>query len=301
MTRRSTRSNFVGSLALALSFALPLSVVSTLTASHADAFQAKHTRSGKVVRWQSASIELTISPSIDAVAPGARHALEIALEGWSHTPHAPKVVLKNGTASQKPGNDGTNLVYYAPEGFVPAGRALAVTLLTFDEATGQIVDADIVINGRRGLELLAASAEASPGAHPVSTEGGSQHDDEDAAFDLAHVFAHETGHALGLSDEPTNTAALMYPFTMPGDASHREPAADDAAGIAEAYAAPPPDTSTPPHAGCSVGSAPSKALPSGFPVAFSTVALLTIARLERGLRGPRGARGHSYRRNLRAS
>ena len=250
----------------------------TLAGGNADAFEAKHTPSGKPVRWGTDTVELTISPSIDAVAPGARQALETAIQGWSRAPHAPKIVLRSGGADMKPAYDGTNLVYYAPEGFLPAGRALAVTVLTFDDVTGEILDADIVINGRRGLEVLAESAKAASGAHAVSTEGGSESEHEGASFDLAHVFAHETGHVLGLSDEPKNADALMFPFTMPGDASHRLPSDDDVAGVAQAYAGPSP-AAAPAHGGCAVSRDSSSAWPIGF---FATFALMiAVARAKR--------------------
>ena len=258
----------------------------TLAVGNADAFEAKHTKSGKPVRWGTSTVELTISPSIDAVAPGARQALEIAIEGWSRAPHAPKIVVRSGAAEMKPSYDHTNLVYYAPDGFVPAGRALAVTVLTFDEATGDILDADIVINGRRGLELLEESAKAASGAHAVSTEGGSEREHEGASFDLAHVFAHETGHALGLSDEPKDAEALMYPFTMPGDASHRLPSDDDVAGVAQSYAGSSPAVA-PSHGGCAVGRESSSSPPWAF---LGSIALvISIARAKSAKRAQRAA------------
>lgn len=273
---------------------LPLAVASLiltaalLAGGSASAFEAKHTQSGKPVRWGADTVELVLSPSIDAIAPGAREALESALSGWAGASHAPKLVLRTGTADLKPAYDGTNLVYYAPDGFAPAGSALAVTVLSFDDATGEILDADIIINGRRGLEVLPGSAVADVDAHAVSTEGGSEggSDDEHVgeAFDLEHVFAHEAGHLLGLNDEPANAKALMYPFTMPGDASMRLPSDDDIAGIAESYSGPSPAASAG-HGGCATSGGSSA---SSRAALLGTLAMLIVIALRACLSSSRG-------------
>ena len=42
----------------------------------------------------------------------------------------------------KPGFDEKNGVFYMSGGYAPAGRALAITVLTYDNASGRILDAD---------------------------------------------------------------------------------------------------------------------------------------------------------------
>ena len=59
--------------------------------------------------------------------------------------------------------------------------------------------------------------------------------DVGSLYDLHHVIAHELGHSLGMNDEMERKDALMYRYTAPNDASMREPASDDVAGLAELY------------------------------------------------------------------
>jgi hypothetical protein len=49
------------------------------------------------------------------------------------------------------------------------------------------------------------------------------------------VIAHELGHSLGMNDEMGRKDALMYRYSAPNDATIRQPASDDIAGLAELY------------------------------------------------------------------
>lgn len=104
--------------------------------------------------------------------------------------------------------------------YVGAGSTLAVTTLTFEAQTGQILDVDVDVNSFSG-DLTTS--------------------DLDVRADLQSIVTHEAGHFLGLghSDDPT---ATMHSAYSPGDLSFRSLGADDQAGICAAY---PPDRSAP--------------------------------------------------------
>lgn len=218
-----------------------------LTASSAaSAYSVKKTSHGDLVHWETETVAFTIDPSVDANVEAGKAATETAMKSWSGTAGAPdiEVIASDKTSPTTPSFDRKNGVFYAVGGYEPAGRALAITVLTYDNASGKILDADVVFNGAYRFEVLgnqklnAAKLPTLAGtnttdtiAHGDDTDAG----DLDSIYDLHHVVAHELGHSLGMNDEMGNRGALMYRYTAPNDASLREPASDDLTGLAELY------------------------------------------------------------------
>lgn len=188
-----------------------------LSSRSAGAFQLKQAAHGQTVHWGGPTMTFVVDPSVEAAVPGGAAAVASALAAWSGVSGAPTLVVTAGPGGGKAAVDGVNTVLLAPEGFAPAGAALAVTLVTFDDETGEILDADIVVNGAYAFAVLAAGAR-SEGATPMPVEGATSIVATAGTFDLFHVLAHETGHALGLGDTGDDNA-VMYAYTTPGDAA----------------------------------------------------------------------------------
>ena len=207
-----------------------------LVSRSAGAFELKHAANGQTAHWGGPTMTFVVDPSIEAAVPGGAAAVEEALMAWSGLSGAPQLVWTTGPGGGKAAVDGVNTVLFAPDGFGPAGAALAVTVLTFDEDTGEILDADIVVNGVYAFAVLAADAR-STGETAISMEGATTLAATAGTFDLFHVVAHETGHSLGLGDVASGDA-VMYAYTTPGDAAYRAPVGDDEAGLEAIYGAP---------------------------------------------------------------
>ncbi len=209
----------------------------------------KKTSRGELVHWEERTVKYTIDPSVDRAVVQGTDATLAAMESWSGTVGAPdlEVAPVDATSPTSPGFDQKNGVFYMSGGYAPAGRALAITVLTYDNTTGKILDADVIFNGVYSFQVLDApgapgfTKESPTAAHPSNTDGIG-HDTEtsidrsrDSVYDLHHVIAHELGHSLGMNDETGRKDALMYRYSVPNDASIRQPAADDIAGLAELY------------------------------------------------------------------
>lgn len=240
----------------------------------ADAYELKQTKTGAFERWDGGSVPFVIDPSVAKAAPGAIEAVEAALTAWSGQGGAPLLTSSVGPGGGKVADDGRNTILYAPEGYAPAGDALAITIVTVEDVSGTILDTDIVINGAYDFGVLAESARSDGGA--VCTEGG---DDTlpSGHFDVQHVVSHEIGHALGLADVQNDAHAVMYLYTSPNDASNRAPTPDDLQGLDSLYGGPLK------RSGCGATIAGGSAPCSTWPVATTLAAFAVVAVRRRRL------------------
>lgn len=222
-------------------------VLAAFGASDAHAFVVKKTAKGELVHWDQRTVDYTFDPSVETNVANAVSATNHAMASWSGTVGAPDLAGHAAATvadpPKKPGFDQKNGVFFMPGGYAPAGRALAITVLTYDNTSGRILDADIIVNGSYkfavlGAALDVASQEKVGSAHPSTTDGITHQEEAqtvDTVYDLHHVVAHELGHSLGMNDEMERKDALMYRYTSPADATLRAPASDDIAGLAELY------------------------------------------------------------------
>jgi hypothetical protein len=227
--------------------------IAALTAtSAASAYSVKKTSHGDLVHWETNTVSFTIDPSVEANVSAGVNATETAMKSWSGSEGAPdiEVISRDANSPTAPSFDRKNGVFFAVGGYEPAGRALAITVLTYDNASGKILDADVVFNGSYQFRVLGTQTLDSAqlpkaslvGSDTVTHEETADEGDPESIYDLHHVVAHELGHSLGMNDEMGNKSALMYRYTAPNDASLRAPATDDLTGLAELYENAPKST-----------------------------------------------------------
>ncbi len=252
-------------------------------ARDASAFEVKHAPSGADVHWASKTVTFELTKSLDEL-PGASEAVPRALAAWGGIAGAPTLAVATTDDDIRPGNDGHNIVYFAKHGYPAAGSALAVSILSFDATTGELVDTDIVINGGYDFALLPDGTVAAPGAARVGTDGDGEPPWRAGTFDLIEVLSHEVGHCLGLAHDMNDAAAIMFPMVAPNDVSRRDPSSDDVAGVVSDYASvtlSSEDTTS--QGGCSAGAAPLKSGASWM-AAVALAGVAAAARRRRSLR-----------------
>lgn len=167
-------------------------------------------------------------------------------------------------------HDGENRIVFREDVWpedMPFGT-LAVTTVVYRRLSGELLDADIDLNG---VEYTWTDTD----------------DPARALTDVQNTLTHELGHLLGLA-HAGDPAATMYAESAPGDLDKRTLAEDDIEGLCFVYpegllSPDAPLLSSPPLTGCAVSRGP------GAPAPASLLALAwIIARRRRAAR--RGAR-----------
>lgn len=156
----------------------------------------KHTDEGGAVRWRERTMNVYIDDSVDALGPKAEQAVRAAFGAWtasgSQLPSLNFVSARGIRASIKP--DGKNSVVFAPIEVPGHERDLAITLTYSDERSGDIIEADIVINARYPYALLGD--EIGPPAVSERREGSSPAEpraEEDVAPDADRTVGAQVG------------------------------------------------------------------------------------------------------------
>ncbi len=183
------------------------------------------------------------------------------------------------------GTQATLIVFYENEWPFesPLGNPFAATGLWYDTETGEILDADIALNGFD----YTWSTVSAPGS-----------------VDVASIVAHEAGHVLGLGESEV-AEATMFGFATVGETTKRDLAEDDVQGLCTLYPAgaePEPCPPAPgPQALCESPEACGCIMVgtrSGATGAIAVIATLFLALFvtswSQGSRSRRLQRGHGY-------
>jgi hypothetical protein len=259
---------------------LALLTASLLAEGTASAFHVRKTASGTPVHWEAETITVVVDPSVAQLEPRALDAARRAFAAWGDVQGAgaPSVVLTDGAADEvgyRDGDDNKNTLRYEPDGYAPAGGALAITVLTFD-AEGKIVDADIVINGGGSRGFAVLDEGEAEGKGPDGDEGKA------GSYDVEDVLTHEAGHFFGLAHNDGAADATMYYATARGETKKRILSADDEDGLRSLY---PEQQSGGVAAACSARPGSGETAPGAAGAGLLAAAFLASARRRRGPSG----------------
>lgn len=140
--------------------------------------QEKVTQQGKPERWKRRDVVIAVDSSVDQLGPLAQDAIQRAFGAWlgvgADLPNLTFKSAKGLVASQTP--DGVNSVLLAPIDIPGHQNDLAVTIGFADPTTGELVEADIVINSRHPFAVLDQSG------YPI-TDNTSDGDDDPGTDD----------------------------------------------------------------------------------------------------------------------
>lgn len=248
-----------------------LAALCTLVPDQAQAYTINETEHGRRIRWAEPAVVMQVEPAIAEMLPAGqvRRALEISMDAWRGYDGVPSLEVSTALpgALGHTGKGPTNGIYL-PRVWPHEPSKLAITVVTYEMASGRLLDADIVVNPDVAFALIDEDT-------PVT-----------GVYDLAAVLTHEMGHVLGLGESEDDRMATMWPYADQGDTHQRTLTQDDEDGILDAYDGPPPL----PAAACAqmtVGGAGRHATPVW--LAFLSVLVLGWLALRTPARARRGA------------
>jgi hypothetical protein len=218
-----------------------LAAIFAVIAAAADAYQLRRDSSGEPVRWGNrAEFVLDERAAADLGEPQTYAAVQAALASFRDATTGVELSVRSGQTygvgySPAPGAPNQSEVVVLKE-WPYDENAIAVTVVTVDTRSHQIVDADIALNAEG--HTFRALAEAPRGYE---------------FDDIQNTLTHELGHALGLAHNPAEPKAVMYPSASKGETSKRRLSSDDQAGLEVLYSklTAPPSEGALPAVGCS--------------------------------------------------
>lgn len=110
---------------------------------------------GQPERWWGDRVAVTLDGSLEALGPAGEDAVIRAFGNWGVALDVPGFVFDSRPRAEVPGEpDGENRVYYAPIEIAGHEQDLAITVSYVDNATGEILEADVIVNSRHRFAVL---------------------------------------------------------------------------------------------------------------------------------------------------
>jgi hypothetical protein len=234
----------------------------------------KQSPSGQELHWEKKTLTVYLDKSLDKVGPGARDAVMQAFGQWvASEERLPDLTFDSGETSATPQKDGKSTVSYGRITAPGHERDLAITISYSNDKSGEIVEADIILNSLYPIAVLNAKP-ATPAATPNTSDkhhdpthahgptaseirGSEEPMDCRNRYDAQNVTTHEVGHFFGLGEDPIERRATMFQTIDQCEMHKRMLALTDVGAMTTLYAkSPDREEATAGTSACSFGRAP---------------------------------------------
>jgi hypothetical protein len=226
----------------------------------------RSTPSGQQVHWSKNAVTIYIDDSLKHLGPGADEAVMQAFGQWVGSDQKlPGLSFDTGKTSAEPKQDGMSTVSYAKIQVPGHEHDVAITMTYSNDKTGEIVEADVVLNALYPMGTLTPKAPSKANDDKNEDDDKNNHnwrsqeESVDCAnrYDAQNVVSHEAGHFFGLGEDMTERNATMFLSIDKCETHKRVLGATDTTAITTLYAAnqDPEEAKAGPRA-CSFGVAP---------------------------------------------
>lgn len=201
--------------------------------------------------WQKKSVTVYLDPSLERLSPHADEAVMQAFGSWvASDQRLPSLAFDTGGTSPQPKQDGKSTVSYAPITTPGHEKDVAITVTYSNDKTGEILEADMILNALYPMGVLSGKPKEQGGARAMEA------DDCQSRYDAQNVATHEAGHFFGLGEDMTEHAATMFLSIGQCEMHKRELAATDVGAMTQLYAQVSAEEGSGGPRACSFGRAP---------------------------------------------
>jgi hypothetical protein len=214
----------------------------------------RQSKNGQHQHWRRPGLTVYLDPTLQRMGPAASDAVMQAFGHWVQSaPGLPNLAFDTGATSAISKQDGLSTVSYGRIDVPGHERDLAITVTYAKAETGEVVEADIVVNSIYPVGVLTPKqhgkqSESNRNGKDESgreSRGVDEADDCKDRYDLQNIVTHEAGHFFGLGEDPVERNATMFQTIDQCETHKRALSATDVGAVSALYAesAPPGETS----------------------------------------------------------
>lgn len=213
----------------------------------------KQSGEGHELLWKQPTVTVHLDDSLSKLGPQGSDAVVQAFGQWLGSDRKlPALSFDTVRGHAEPKQDGKNTVSYSAIKVPGHEHDVAITITYANDKTGEIVEADVVLNARYSMGVLTPKAKG-PGSSGKADEAM----DCQNRYDAQNVVTHEAGHFFGLGEDMTERDSTMFLSIDQCETHKRLLSSSDVGALTTLYAAnEAPEQSGGSAAGCSFGGAP---------------------------------------------
>lgn len=176
--------------------------------SRVEAYSINYYTDSIITKWDTPVVNIFVNPRHENnfTSDTASLIISQSVNEWNSS--SPRVQINMAFSEQYAPKDGRNDVYFSTDSSYLGPSVAGVTVTTHDQATGFLIEADIIIND--SLDLNSSI--------------------NDENF-LGDIVSHELGHLLGLGHSAVRGSTMFYRLTKGQSVLHE----DDKAGVKSLY------------------------------------------------------------------
>jgi hypothetical protein len=226
----------------------------------------RSTSTGKEQHWEKKALTVYLDDSLQHLGQQADEAVMQAFGQWvSSDQRLPDLRFDTTKGAVTPKQDGKSTVSFGRITAPGHEHDVAITVTYSNDKTGEIIEADVILNSLYPMGVLTAKVGATGnendghGGDNEKSKHGAADESTDCQnrYDTQNVATHEAGHFFGLGEDMTEHDATMFLSIGQCETHKRVLRSSDTTAIQTLYAqsADPEEAKAGPRA-CSFGGVP---------------------------------------------